>query len=101
MNGMVFIPELHDIGKLVDNKVEEEVKNKIGKSWKGHVFVDFNFQKFGISQPTSPSWWRQYHHEVRSDIVIIAGVIYHQIPDPVYFYLYLLIIWLLQFQGLH
>ena len=60
MNGIVFIPELHDIGKLVD-------RNDL----KDHVFVDFDFKKFGISQPTSPSWWGQYHHktsEVNKDI---------------------------------
>lgn len=53
-----FIPELHDIGKLVDKN-----QPKIEKSWKGHVFVDFNFKSFEITQPTSPSWWGQYHHE--------------------------------------
>jgi len=52
MSGIVFIPELHDIGKLVD-------RNDL----KDHVFVDFDFKKFGISQPTSPSWWGQYHHK--------------------------------------
>lgn len=57
-----FIPELHDIGKLVDSKVKKDVEKQIGKSWKGHVFVDFDFKSFGISQPTSPSWWGQYHH---------------------------------------
>jgi len=62
-----FVPELHDIGKLVDNRVKEDVEKQIGKSWKGHVFVDFNFQRLGISQPTSPSWWGQYHHEIKSD----------------------------------
>ncbi len=66
---MVFIPELHDIGKLVDEKVKDEVKNKnkIEKAWGGHVFVDFDFQKFGISQPTSPSWWGQYHHKIKNN----------------------------------
>ena len=67
MNNQKFIPELHDIGKLVDEKAKEEVKNKIGKAWSGHVFVDFDFQKFGISQPTSPSWWGQYHHKIENN----------------------------------
>lgn len=67
MNNPKFISELHDIGKLVDEKVKEEVKNETGKAWSTHVFIDFDFQKFGISQPTSPSWWSQYHHEIRSD----------------------------------
>ncbi len=66
-----FIPELHDIGKLVDEKVKKDVEKQIGKAWKGHIFVDFDFKSFGISQPTSPSWWGQYHHktsEVNKDI---------------------------------
>jgi len=66
-----FIPELHDIGKLADEKVKKDVEKQIGKAWKGHVFVDFDFKSFGISQPTSPSWWGQYHHktsEVNKDI---------------------------------
>lgn len=66
-NSKKFLPELHDIGKLVESKVKEDVKKQIGKSWKGHVFVDFDFKSFGILQPTSPSWWGQYHHEIRSD----------------------------------
>ncbi|MBW9222759.1 hypothetical protein KKP97_06920 [Methanothermococcus sp. SCGC AD-155-C09] len=67
MSDKKFIPELHDIGKLVDNKVKEEVKKQIGKQIKSsrvnHVFIDFDFKKFGVPQPTSPSWWGQYHHE--------------------------------------
>ncbi|WP_461863052.1 hypothetical protein [Thermococcus sp.] len=62
-----FLPELHDIGKLVDSRVKEDIEKQIGHSWKGHVFVDFDFKSFGISQPTSPSWWGQYHHKIRSD----------------------------------
>jgi len=62
MNNQKFIPEFHDIGKLVDEKVKKDVEKQIGKAWKGHVFVDFDFKSFGISQPTSPSWWGQYHH---------------------------------------
>ncbi len=37
-----FIPELHDIGKLVDEKVKDELRNQFGSSWRGHVFVDFD-----------------------------------------------------------
>ena len=62
MSSPKFIPELHDIGKLVDEKVKDELRNRFGSSWRGHVFVDIDFQKLGISQPTSPSWWAQYHH---------------------------------------
>jgi len=68
MSDKKFIPELHDIGKLVDNKVRREVKELIGKQIKSsrvnHVFIDFDFKKFGVPQPTSPSWWGQYHHAV-------------------------------------
>ncbi|GAB4319207.1 hypothetical protein [Pseudothermotoga elfii] len=63
MNRNKFVPELHDIGKLVDDQVKKQLQNQIGQSWKGHVFAKFDFQKFGIPQPTSPSWWGQYHHE--------------------------------------
>ena len=62
MSSPKFIPELHDIGKLIDEKVKDELRNRFGSSWRGHVFVDIDFQKLGISQPTSPSWWAQYHH---------------------------------------
>ncbi|PLV59910.1 hypothetical protein [Thermotoga sp. KOL6] len=57
-----FIPELHDIGKLVDDQVKDRLQNQFGNSWRGHVFINFNFQNLGITQPTSPSWWGQYHH---------------------------------------
>ncbi len=66
-----FVPELHDIGKLVDGSVKTRLRRKTGKSWKSHVFVDFDFQNLGISQPTSPSWWGQYNHktaEIEKDI---------------------------------
>jgi len=60
-----FISELHDIGKLVDDKVKNDIEKQIEKSWKGHVFIDFDFQKFGIPKSSSPSWWGQYHHETK------------------------------------
>lgn len=66
-NSEKFLPELHDIGKLVSKNAKDEAEQQIGKSWEGHVFVDFDFKSFGMSQPTSPSWWGQYHHEIRSD----------------------------------
>lgn len=54
-----FIPELHDIGKLVDkNKIVEIILSD-------HTFVnlrDSDFKKLGIKRPDSPSWWGQYHH---------------------------------------
>jgi len=67
MKKQEFVSELHDIGKLVD---KDKVKNQIRTLWESHVFVDFDFQKLGISQPTSPSWWGQYHHKIKSDIDI-------------------------------
>lgn len=62
-----FIPEIHDFGKLVDDQVKEIVKKETGKSWSSHVFIDFNFKSFGISQPISSSWWGQYHHKIKND----------------------------------
>lgn len=59
MNKKTFVPELHDIGKLVDKDAIKSV-NRI--SLKDHVFINFDFTKLGINQPTSPSWWGQYHH---------------------------------------
>lgn len=51
-----FIAELHDIGKLVDKK--QLKKYQFG----GHTFEDFNFSMHQIREPSSPSWWAQYHH---------------------------------------
>ncbi len=67
MSSSKFIPELHDIGKLVDKRVKDNINSQFGRSWQSHIFVDFDFQNLGILQPTSPSWWGQYHHEIRSD----------------------------------
>lgn len=55
-----FIPELHDIGKLVDKKKIQSENSKL--VWDGHVFYNFDFSNIGISKPISPSWWGQYHH---------------------------------------
>ena len=56
-----FIPELHDIGKLVDDKLKDRIGLR-GSRGRKHTFDTFDFQKFRIQQPTSPSWWGQYHH---------------------------------------
>lgn len=66
MGDQEFIPELHDIGKLVDEDIKNRPKSQGGKLWKGHVFVDFDFQQFGVSKPASPSWWGQYHHRIKN-----------------------------------
>lgn len=62
----VFIPELHDIGKLVDkDAIKDAVKSVLNKKLESHVFINFSdkdFEKLGIKQPTSTSWWGQYHH---------------------------------------
>jgi len=58
-----FIGELHDIGKLVDG----EALNKPGIQVSGHTFHDFDFSQIGISQPSSFSWWGQYHHKIEND----------------------------------
>jgi len=51
-----FVPELHDIGKLVDR----EALKRSGVQIKGHTFHNFDFSQIGISQPSSPSWYAQY-----------------------------------------
>jgi len=66
VGGQEFIPELHDIGKLVDEDIKNRPQSQGGKLWKGHVFVDFDFQQFGVSKPASPSWWGQYHHRIKN-----------------------------------
>ncbi len=53
-----FIAELHDIGKLLDKDSPELQQYHLT----GHTFENFDFEKFGIKKPTSPSWWAQYHH---------------------------------------
>ncbi len=89
-----FIPELHDIGKLVN---KEDFKKQTGKSWKGHVFVDFDFKSFGISQPTSSSWWGQYHHEtseINKDINQwnVKDYVGNLIPPEERYHLFLLVL---------
>jgi len=51
-----FVPELHDIGKLVDR----QALNQAGIQITGHTFHDFDFSQIGVSQPFSPSWYAQY-----------------------------------------
>lgn len=60
-----FIPELHDIGKLLSEQAKEG-----SKGIKGHTLENIDFTKLGILKPTSPSWWTQYHHSIREDIKI-------------------------------
>ena len=55
-----FIPELHDIGKLISYELKETLKNEGLKI--DHTFEDFDFTSFGLIKPSSPSWWGQYHH---------------------------------------
>ncbi len=55
-----FIPELHDIGKLID---KEKLKQE-NLQWSRHTFEDFDFNQAGFVKPTSPSWWGQYHHRI-------------------------------------
>uniref|UniRef100_A0A7C3N6H0 CRISPR-associated protein Csx11 n=1 Tax=candidate division WOR-3 bacterium TaxID=2052148 RepID=A0A7C3N6H0_UNCW3 len=59
-----FIAELHDIGKLLDKNSPELKRYNLT----GHTFEKFDFGKFGIEKPTSPSWWGQYHHHNKSKI---------------------------------
>jgi len=63
MTDSKFIPELHDIGKLIDDSLKEKIKNQYGTSWKSHVLVDLDFTRINISKPNSPSWWGQFHHD--------------------------------------
>ena len=41
---MRFVPELHDIGELVDSKIKEYIERQIGEFWKGHISVNFDFK---------------------------------------------------------
>jgi hypothetical protein len=59
-----FIPELHDVGKLVDKALKDHYRRNWGKSWNGHCFTDFDFSTHAVSKPSSPSWWGQFHHKI-------------------------------------
>ncbi|WP_421078524.1 hypothetical protein Mjas_04285 [Methanothermococcus sp. Ax23] len=90
-----FIPELHDIGKLVDDKVKEDIKNLNGKPWKGHCFVNFDFQElrnkgYYLTKSSSPSWLGQYHHEVDNRMDINEWD--KEIPEICRYYVFLLIL---------
>jgi len=60
-----FIPELHDIGKLVDkDRIRPKIEG-LGIKISDHTFenlTDEDFKKLNIEKPNSPSWWGQYHH---------------------------------------
>ena len=59
MENEKFIPELHDIGKLVSDELKSKLKIH------GHTFTfdKFNFEEYKIEKPVAPSWWGQYHHK--------------------------------------
>lgn len=59
---VVYIAELHDIGKMID----KENLRKLGVNVKGHTFTNFDFNKYGMTKPSSPSWYAQYTDEVGS-----------------------------------
>ncbi|MBZ4651056.1 hypothetical protein [Thermosipho sp. (in: thermotogales)] len=91
-----FIPELHDIGKLVDDRLKDCIGLR-GSRGRKHTFATFNFQKLCIPQPTSPSWWGQYHHEnseVNKDINQwnLTDSIGNSIPTEEKYHLFLLIL---------
>lgn len=58
-----FIAELHDIGKLIDKDKLNKYKNQLS----GHTFDDFDFNIHNIKKPSSPSWWGQCHHKIKSN----------------------------------
>lgn len=70
-----FVPELHDIGKLVHENLKERGGLEVyhdskRRLWGGHTFCDFKFEDFNknygktLSAPiSSPSWWGQFHHK--------------------------------------
>ncbi len=62
MKDKPFIAELHDIGKLVDQRA----LNQAGIDIKGHTFHKFDFSQLGIAKPSSPSWYAQFTDEVGS-----------------------------------
>lgn len=63
-----YIPELHDIGKLV-NKEKLRAEGVKLDSRESHTFVNFDFSQLNISKPVSPSWYGQYHfHEDWNDL---------------------------------
>jgi hypothetical protein len=59
-----FVPEMHDLGKLVDNNV---VQSLLGVDIDGHYFrasdkSDLDFAKIGVKAPSSATWTGIQHH---------------------------------------
>ncbi|RLE53689.1 MAG: hypothetical protein DRJ30_06560 [Candidatus Methanomethylicota archaeon] len=59
-----FVPELHDIGKMIDrDKIVAELKSRGFKKISFvHTFEKFPFDELGLKKPVSMNWWGQYHH---------------------------------------
>lgn len=70
MRDKPYIAELHDIGKLADREALERAGLKIT----GHTFHDFDFAQLGIHPPSSPSWWGQWHHDVKGFDKLPTGI---------------------------
>ena len=83
-----FIPELHDIGKLVDDEVKEDIELLDEEGRKKHTFENFNFEDYGFTKPTSPSWWGQYHHTIGRN----ENINDWEIPKSYRYYLFILIL---------
>ncbi|MCZ7403094.1 MAG: hypothetical protein O8C61_12800 [Candidatus Methanoperedens sp.] len=60
-----FVPELHDIGKLIDWK-------NTNQDIKGHNFEGVNWQKLGIQKPSNKTWQgiTEHHGTKKSNIDI-------------------------------
>ncbi|MDP3104781.1 MAG: hypothetical protein Q8M95_09260, partial [Candidatus Methanoperedens sp.] len=59
-----FVPELHDIGKLIDWK-------NVGQDIKGHTFDKVKWQNLGIREPSNKTWHGiTEHHEKKGNIDI-------------------------------
>ncbi|RLF40033.1 MAG: hypothetical protein DRN12_06135 [Thermoplasmata archaeon] len=56
-----FVPELHDIGKLVDDSLKDSIGLRTSRGRK-HTFEQFNFGDYTLAKPSSPSWFGQFHH---------------------------------------
>ncbi len=62
-----FVPEMHDLGKLVDNDVVEAL---LGAKVDNHYLravdkSDLDFNKIGVTQPRTPTWIGIQHHNDR------------------------------------
>ena len=67
-----FIPEFHDIGKLVDGGVKDNFQRQYGKSGESHVFVDFDFESIRMIQP---SIFHKIPHDITSFSVSLISTI--------------------------